>query len=186
MRRTPTRTSGRPTLAERRRAQRKLFGWSLAVAVLLHVAVFVVAPRFRAEPLIASAGGPLEGRPEPIERPLFLELQFGPPSIAQEDGSIWTEPPERVLAAKRVTEFPRACAALSRTELPPMAGSVRLRVNEFGYTAVVRVVSSTDSQCGDDLIRTVAGDLHYHWLPNARFPAPIDLVQPVSLTFLDL
>ena len=36
--------------------------------------------------------------------------------------------------------------------------------------------------CGDQVIETVAGDLLYHWLPSERFPAPVDLIQPVTLT----
>ena len=27
----------------------------------------------------------------------------------------------------------------------------------------------------------LAGDLQYHWLPSERFPAPVHLVQPVTL-----
>ena len=32
------------------------------------------------------------------------------------------------------------------------------------------------------MLRRVAGDLWYRWLPNEEFPAPVELIQPLSFT----
>ena len=39
---------------------------------------------------------------------------------------------------------------------------------------------STGSACGDATLARVAGDLWYRWLPSEEFPAPVDVVQPLS------
>lgn len=167
--------------AQLRSKHRKVLAWSIAAAVAIHVGVFVLAPEFKVEPLGGLDGENNAGDPMPILAPRVLSVFFGPPTIAMPDGTEWQEPDDRVLEAVRVTEFPPECAANAQAELTQQRGSVRLRVNQGGRAAVIDLVEGTGDPCGDRLLKSVAGALHYHWLPNTRFPAPVELVQPLTL-----
>lgn len=164
--------------AELRARHRKIFAWSLGVAVLLHVAVFWLSPTFRAEPL---GGMEVQGYVETgTDGPLMeLALFFGPPTIFPGDGEPWTEPAERVLEAGRVVRLSAGCEGFG---LPvPLTGRARLRVDPAGHTMAVEVAESTGEPCADEALTIVADALRYHWLPNERFPAPVEVVQPVTL-----
>ena len=167
--------------ANLRSKHHKVLAWSIAAAVAIHVGVFVLAPEFDVEPLGGLDGENNVGDPMPILAPRVLSVFFGPPSIAMPDGSEWQEPDDRVLEAVRVTEFPPECATNARARLTQQRGSVRLRVNQGGRAAVIDLVEGTGDPCGDRLLKSVAGALRYHWLPNTRFPAPVELVQPLTL-----
>jgi hypothetical protein len=172
------------TRSEQLRDQyRKIFAWSLTAAVVVHVAVFVLVPGFHAKALYpgeslrrdtTASGG--QGTP--------IHVLFGPPSIDVPGGGTWVEPPERVLEVDRAVDLPPGCRALSRAGGATLHGRVRLRVDSAGLAGVVQLAESTGHPCADRAMALVAGDLWYHWLPDARFAAPVDLVQPVTLTEL--
>jgi hypothetical protein len=169
--------------AQLRRQQRRVLGWSLAAAVLLHVAVFVFSPTFHADPLVGGdAHADLGDRPGTEARaPLAVDVRFGPPRITLPDGSTWTEPPDRVLEADRVVDLPPGCSQGMGGEGATATGAVRLRVPPSGRAEVVEVVEGAGNPCADRILSMVAGALWYHWLPDERFPAPVDLVQPLTL-----
>ncbi len=158
-----------------------MFAWSFGLAALLHIAVFVLWPGFRIE-LLPGSDGRGETVSEAEGSPTFVDVFFGPPDIFEIDGTLSREPPERVLEADRVLQLPTECATLSQEGRTPAYGRVRLRVRPSGRADVIGIAQSTGDECGDDVIETVAGDLLYHWLPSERFPAPVDLIQPVTLT----
>ena len=54
-------------------------------------------------------------------------------------------------------------------------------VDEGGRTDDVEIEQSTGDACADEVLSRVAGDLWYRWLPSEEFPAPVDLVQPITL-----
>ena len=162
--------------SEFRRGENKVLFWSLSFAAALHVALFLFWPTMTAEPFPeAKAGAGLN----PV--PVYVDVQFGPPDILEEDGSISKEPPDRVLRADRILNLHTECPALAKAGRSPVNGSVRIRVGASGDAAAQGVYQSTGDPCTDRVIATVAGALKYHWLPSGRFPAPVDLIQPVSL-----
>lgn len=128
---------------ELRRKYRTIFAWSLGVAVIVHVVIFVVMPRFHAKsPLAGDAKG---GPPNAIGGPpTMVLLVFGPPTLTKKSGGTWTEPPDHMLRTTKLTR-------------------------------------STGDRCGDEILTEMADALVYHWLPTERFPAPVDLLQPVTV-----
>ena len=170
--------SGRST--ELRRRERRVFGVSFGIAVVLHVVVlgFVawsrVAPEWSPESeTIRLVGGSWTGTP--------IDVFFGPPKIYEADGSIAEEPPDRILEAVRLLQMPPVCLA---REIPPSApgfGQVRLTVNSSGRIDAVSLDQSTGDVCWDLVAIRVAGDLWYQWLPSERFPAPLELLQPLTV-----
>lgn len=164
--------------AQLRDRHRRIFGWSLFAAVVLHVAVFVLSPTFRTE-LLDGPDAELRTTDASTEVPFFVDLLFGPPTISAPDGSLWTEPPDRVLQADHGVRLPAGCTEL---EGMPLHGTVRLRVRASGRVDRATLTESTGSRCGDEVVAMVATDLWYQWLPNDRFPAPVELTQPVTVT----
>ncbi len=167
-----------------RRRDRKVFGWALAVAVALHVAVFVLFPGFRFRVFHAGevelGSGSRSGSPA-----VSVEVVFGAPTITDHAGVEWPEPPEHILEAGRVVPVPGECAsAIGRTRLP-VTGSVRLIVGGSGRASVAHMVQSMGEPCADEIMKVVAEALRYLWLPSERFPNPVDLVQPVTLTSVE-
>lgn len=63
----------------------------------------------------------------------------------------------------------------------PLSGRVHLRVNATGRVETVELTQSVGHICADEVITTVAASMWYHWLPNDRFPGPVDLDQPITL-----
>lgn len=170
------------TRTEQLKAQhRKIFVRSLALAVVVHIAVFVFSPTFRANLPFGSALEDL-GPLLPSEAPIFVEALFGPPTITGTDGGRWTEPPDRVLEARRGIEIPRECVGQDWVRGSVATAEVKLRVRPSGLVNVLGLARSSGNECFDEVLVRLAGALHYHWLPNGRFPAPVELVQPVSLT----
>jgi len=168
---------------ELRERHRRVFRWSLGIAVLLHVALFALWPRIQVQPLAGSEeeeiaeGSPGDGRP------FYVEVVFGPPEIMTTDGRVVRE--DRHLEASRVVLLPPECGVLEQTADEKPHGRVGLRVWQSGRTDVVGIDQSTGSDCGDQVITMMAGALRYLWLPNERFPAPVDLIQPVTLLTAD-
>lgn len=163
-----------------RERHRRIMGWSLVGAVAVHAVAFLLMPAFRAEPL-GGADPPLDTIGVAGGANAEVEVLFGPPTISAQDGTDWTEPPERVLPAERAVRLDPDCVALITGDRMPLRGRVRLRVKASGRVDVLGLPESTGDACGDRIAKEVAGDLWYHWLPNDRFPAPVDLVQPVVL-----
>jgi hypothetical protein len=167
--------------SEQLRAQhRRILTWSLGAAAAIHVLVFLLMPTFRAEPLdrpdleldtIGTVGG----------ANALAEILFRPPILREANGSEWVAPPERVLAAERGIRLASRCTYLIGAHRARLNGRVQLRVHESGRVEVLGLAGSTGNACGDGVIKDVAGALWYHWLPNDRFPAPVELTQPVTL-----
>ncbi len=162
-----------------RQRERRVLAWSLALAAFAHLAVLVWWPgirfAFETDDDIRLAG-PSEGTP------VFVDLLFGPTEIVGPDGGTFHEPPEHVLAADRVLRLPTECTALAEEGRTPTSGRVRLSIDTNGYTELRGLVGSTGDPCGDEVITAAADALRYRWLPNDRFPAPVDVIQPVTLT----
>ncbi len=116
------------------------------------------------------------------------ETLFGSPEIVADDGTIWREPVEPVVAGEvpliRLTETcDRSRIILIPTMAPPtrgLTGLVRLRLRADGWVDRVELIQSTGDPCVDRMITGVAGALWYRSLPNDRFPAPLDLIQPIT------
>ncbi len=161
----------------RRRSERRVFFWCLAVAAALHVVAFLVFPGIRP----GDAPFPIFGDDLTVEAgAIGLDIFFGPPMISNATGGFSPEPPERVLEADRLVYLEAGCRALIRGSGTVIRGSVRLRVRSNGLADALNVVRSTGEPCGDEVLKRVAGDLWYRWLPNEDFPAPVELIQPVS------
>jgi hypothetical protein len=166
---------------ELRERDRRVLRWSLGAAVLIHVAAFVLWPGFRVEDL-PDAGEDMKAMHGVEGTPTYVDVVFGPPRIFGPDGTVATEPPTRVLAAERILRLPTECDNLEEPGRTPVEGQVRLKVVASGRTAVAGLEQSTGDACADEVLFTVAQALLYRWLPNDRFPAPVDLIQPVTLT----
>ncbi|MGD2069185.1 MAG: hypothetical protein PVI57_10970 [Gemmatimonadota bacterium] len=166
---------------ELRRRHRKILGWSLGLAAVAHLAVLFLTPPFETVPLPAS-GSEREESDSSRAVSAEVDILFGPPVIWSHDGSLWPEPPERHLEARRGVQLPALCAGLARPARAPVRGRVRLRVSSTGQAEVMRLTESSGDLCADRVLTDVANSLLYRWLPNERFPAPVELLQPVTLT----
>lgn len=168
-------------IAQRRRAERRVFVWGWSVAAVIHLVVFLNWRESRE--VRATVPNPDFETVEIADRePIPLELFFGPPAISNAVGGISIEPPERYLEVDRLVYLPSGCEALIRGSGTIVRGSVRLAVNETGRTDVRGIFQSTGHACADAVLQRIAGDLWYRWLPNDEFPAPVELIQPLSFT----
>lgn len=159
-----------------RERYRRVLLWSFGAAALLHVLVLLFWPGFRAEPVFtADSLSAAVAAGEAV--PTYVELLFGPPEILTGDGSFFRE--ERQLETEHLLVLPRECEGDSI--VLPTQGKVGLRVWKSGRVDVTALAQGTDDECGDALIKAVAGALWYRWLPSEEFPAPVDLVQPVTV-----
>lgn len=111
----------------------------------------------------------------------LVDVRFGPPEIQRADGAIAREPAERTLQVVRLMRLPADCNVQAWATEAGVSGSVRLRVRVDGRAENPEIASSTGSRCADWLLTQLADDLRYLWLPNVRFPAPVELVQPVTV-----
>ena len=165
-------------LRRRRRADRRVLWWCFGIAALVHGAVFALFPSIRSRdvpfPLFSDDLEVDEGA-------IPLDLFFGPPAIADAEGVFALEPPERVLEADRLVFLAPGCRAIIVGSGAVIRGTVRLAVRSNGLADVVGVVRSTGSDCGDAAMERVAGDLWYRWLPSDEFPAPVELIQAVTI-----
>lgn len=168
-------------IARRRRAERKVFAWGWSVAGVLHIIVFLSWRETR-EVRVTEPNPDFETVEILDREPIPLDLFFGPPAIRNAAGGISIEPPERYLEVDRLVYLPSDCEALVRGSGAVVRGSVRLAVNEAGRTDVRGIFRSTGHRCADAVLQRIAGDLRYRWLPNDEFPAPVELIQPLSFT----
>ena len=159
---------------------RRVLAWSLGIAVVLHLALFFLTPQFDVKPLPGSeAQRQAENGGASVL--MFVDVLFGPPAIYTGDGTLSSEPPDRVLEAQRMLPLPTECASLDYDWRTPARARVRLRVRASGRATVVELTESTGDPCGDEVITKMADALRYRWLPDERFPAPVDLIQPVTI-----
>ena len=165
---------------ERRKRDRRLVGISVGIAAILHVVVIG---------FVTWTGPGIELRPgsETVrleENPwtgTSVDVFFGAPRIYRPDGTIAREAPDRVLEAKRILRMPPACLSRDVVPVAPGSGEVRLTVNARGRIDLVVLTRSTGDLCWDQVATRVAGDLWYRWLPNDGFPAPLELLQPLTV-----
>jgi hypothetical protein len=174
-------------LRDLRRRNRRIFGASMAVAVVVHAAIFVGSPTFQADPIwtdTVRTRAPADAE-DPTATRWFVDVFFGPPAIVTGDGSRWQEPPERTLEARAFNvgalRITTACANRPREVLVPADAAVALRLDGSGRVARARIERSSRDACRDEIVVKIANRLWYHWIPNDRFPAPVDLVQPMRI-----
>jgi hypothetical protein len=169
---------------EQERRNRRIVVASVAIAAALHLVAFLVFPHVRFSVFGDARFGAAAER-SMILGGMEVSLHFGPPLILLPDGSWEEEVEERVLDRERVAigdlQVELTCADAFLPDAPPREGSVRLRVDPLGYARVVALESSTGEGCADRALEVAAGALWYRWLPNARYPAPVELIQPVRL-----
>ena len=165
---------------ELRKRDRRVFRASFGIAILLHVAALGLVAWPRTGPEWRPGGETIQlevdawtGTP--------IDVFFGPPKIYEADGTIAEEPPDRILEAVRVLQMPPECLAREIAPTAPGSGQVRLTVNSSGRIDAVALDQSTGDPCWDRVATRVAGDLWYQWLPSDRFPAPLELLQPMTV-----
>ena len=163
----------------RRRENRTVFV-GLGVAVLLHVAAFAFVGWNRTGPewSLDRSSVTLEpaswtGTP--------VDVFFGPPRIYRPDRTLAHEPDDRVLEAARLLGMPPTCLSRDIPPAAPGSGEVRLIVNEDGRIDHVAMTRSTGDTCWDAVAVRVAGQLWYRWLPSDEFPAPVEVLQPITV-----
>lgn len=164
-----------------RRKHRRIFRWSLAIAVVAHGLVFWLAPWIRTAARGGSSGTELVG--EGVDwGGIPVEIFFGPPTIVEGDGGLTTEPEGRTLSASRKIPSPPGCGSNDWLARSTASGEVLLSVNERGRAAVDSVTAPTADPCWNAVLAGLAGDLLYRWLPSERFPAPVSVYQPLTVS----
>lgn len=171
---------GRPSRsAELRDRNRRILVWSFAGAVLIHIVVFAMWPETPIEPL-GEFGATTVTAVE--EEGVFLEIrvEFGGPEIVSSGGRADRRRVARTLETRRLTRMPVECRDAMRVGRT-YDGEVRLVVDQEGRVDRKDMVVGSGDACGDRALLAVAGDLWYRWLPSEEHPAPIVLIQPVSV-----
>lgn len=167
-----------------RRRHRQIFRWSLGIAAVVHAVVLYYGPWFRSDSMSGGGTELVEGETTG-RNGIPVDAHFGPPAIEDADGALAQEPPERVLHASRLIPPPVGCESLDWLAAEAAIGEVRLVVTETGRADSVQLSRSTGDRCWDGIMTGLASDLLYRWLPSERFPAPVWLFQPVTLSPAD-
>ena len=172
---------------ELRQRDRRVLLVSLLVAAVLHAAVLFLVPATQV-PVLVTSGDSLvleEGRA------LFsawdsVHAFFGPPEIRFSDGSTRPEPSDRVLDAGNVSVasigLPDSCRGRAAASVVPVSARVGVHLDHRGLVDGARIIDGTGDGCRDGLLVAVASSVWYQWIPSDRIPAPVDLVQPISLS----
>lgn len=171
----------RPARSSQLRAQqRRIVAWSMAAAVVVHVAAFLLWPAFQIEAGEGWSAPRLEDAGD-LSTPVRVDVVFGPPEIRLPSGEFVTE--QRRLEVDHVLASPVECRGISPEEkgLFPRHGRLRLRVDASGHAEVVEAVTSSGSTCADAVLVAVGDALHYEWLPGRRYSAPLEVIQPIAL-----
>jgi hypothetical protein len=167
-----------------RRQHRRVLGWSLAAAALLHLAVLALNPGWVLDQISIFAPRSLEDRDGPPELGL-VDVSFGPPQIFLPDGSLRQEPPERVLEALDVDirgiRWAQGCVWVGSNGFERIKGEVELEVGREGFVREARISRSSGDGCLDQMLVAISGTLWYRWLPNESSPAPVRLLQPMTV-----
>ena len=169
---------------ELRRTSRRIFGWSLAVAVCLHAALFLFSPQFKVVlPDGMAVRSPEVGREEGEAR--WVDVSFGPPTIFLGNGVERHEPRDRVLEARAVNiggiSLEPECEGVRSAPLGESRATVNLKVGWDGRVTAARLGEGSGDACVDQLLVAVAGTLWYRWLPDAEASAPVELEQPMVI-----
>jgi hypothetical protein len=170
---------------ELRRGHRRVLAWSLGIAVLLHVGVFLFFPHFRTSMpdgfserpgMVGSGGG----------QAYWVDVTFGPPLIHLRNGEERQEPPERVLEAREVNvggaSLGSGCGWVQRADLTGISGTARLTVGFDGRVSHAEMEEGSGVDCVDELLVHIASSLLYRWLPDEEAMAPVELAQPMELS----
>lgn len=172
---------------ELRRRNRRVFAASMAAAAAIHVGVFVAFPGVRPDPTWSRVVEPSDpGEPADLATSWELvDVFFGPPAVVEDDGTLWQEPPERVLEARKVevanVRFSASCRERPTSDLVPAEARVRLVLSAGGRVVERSVAVSSGDPCRDELLASIARSVWYQWIPNERFPAPVELIQPMRV-----
>ncbi len=169
---------------ELRRAHRRILGWSLGVAVLLHAGLFLFSPQFRTVlPDRSSPGSVVAEDQEGEVR--WIDVTFGPPTILLSGGVERQEPSDRVLEARAVNiagiALEAECQWVKRVDLRGRQATVKLQVGSDGRVRQATMVDGSGDSCVDEVLVAVAGTLWYRWLPDAGASAPVDVLQPMEV-----
>jgi hypothetical protein len=169
---------------ELRTTHRRIFGWSLGAAVLLHVGLFWLAPQLRV--VLPDGFSAHSDAPDAADGPVrWVDVTFGPPTILLGDGVARQEPPERVheVRAVNIAQIPLGpeCQWVRGAHLPASRATVQLRVGADGRVTDASLAEGQGASCVSELLVAVAGSLWYRWLPDAEAPAPVDVVQPMEM-----
>lgn len=177
---------------ELREKHRRVLAWGFIVAGLVHVGVLFALPSPQDDASAFSdgnrtPGGGGEAASDPgleavggeADVAIYVRVLFGPPDIFDQDGNLVRKPEDRELGTARMVRLPSGCGDLG--PLLPAEGRVQIRAWGSGHTDIIDLIEGTGSECGDQIITAVSDALWYRWLPNERFPAPVDLIQPVRL-----
>jgi hypothetical protein len=164
-----------------------LFALSFLIALGVHLALLLRDPTFELE-VPENYLGP-SAMQVPVDSgnigPLF-NVSFLAPEIFARDGTLRPEPPERVLEARHIDLSEPlgsdACGGRDPDSVFPVAGQVQVRVNEHGRVVSVEVRETTGNRCRDAIIAGIARSVWYRWLPNEDYPAPVELIQRMSVT----
>lgn len=173
--------------AELRQRYRRVLTVSLVIAAGIHGLIFIGSPEFHVGPQFELASNPdlVVGEMDAGERWGIVNVFFGRPEIISGDGTIRREPPERVLEVYAVavarSALPRGCHLRNESEVLPAEGRVRVQVDGGGLVVWDRIEQSDGDACGNALLTMLSGSLWYQWIPNDRFPAPVELIQPVRV-----
>lgn len=175
----PTRLGTR----ERKARSRRVFLWSLVAAGAAHAGVIGFA---------SWQASLAEARPPAVPEPSAtqwtgapVDIFFGPPRIFRSDKTLAEEPPSRILEAARSIHTPSACSAHeARAATTVGSGVVLLTVNESGRIDLASVDQTTGDRCWDAVALRVVKDLRYEWLPSERFPAPVEVLQPMTVAWV--
>lgn len=173
--------------AELRQRYRRVFTVSLLIAAGIHVLIFIASPDFRVDPQFQLASNPdlVVGEMDADSRWAIVNVFFGRPEILSDDGTVRREPPERVLEVYAVavasSVLPHRCHLRNEFDVLPAEGRVRVQVDGGGLVVWDRIEESDGDVCRDALLTTMSGSLWYQWIPNDRFPAPVELIQPVRV-----
>ena len=167
---------------ELRRRHRKILRWSLAVAVVAHVLVLWFTPLYRSDWGRGSGTELVDGAPPPPFGGLAVDVIFGPPAIVDSVGARAQEPAWRFLSASRVLPSPVGCGMHDWFEREYATGRVEMIVGASGRPDSIRLERSSGERCWDAVMSGLASDLLYRWLPSDRFPAPVTVYQPVTVT----
>lgn len=163
-----------------RQRNRRIFRWSLVAAAVAHAVLFLTW-RWSDSPGDPARTGPRPTLFGELEAPSVVQVVFGPTSIRK--GNAWhAEPEEHTLSAELMTRLPGECVSFQWLGGDVLRASVDLTVDSAGYAHVRSVSASTGHECGDAVASRSAGALRYHWLPDARFPAPVEVRQPVIIS----
>jgi len=173
----------RPSPDELKARSRRIFFWSMVAAGAVHIVVIAFSS-WRAS--IADARPPEVAQPSATQwTGAPVDIFFGPPRIFLPDETLAEEPPTRILEAARSIHTPSACSSReARSTTSVGSGVARLTVNESGRIDLASVAQSTGDQCWDAVALRVVKDLRYEWLPSERFPAPVEVLQPMTVAWV--